>query len=37
MLRGFSKGMYELGDKLRATVRDDMVRDTMLRENMNDK
>ncbi len=36
-VKGFSKGMHELGDKLRATIRGDIVRDTMLRENMNDK
>ncbi len=36
-VKGFSKGACELGDKLGAVVRGDVVRDTMLRENMNDE
>ncbi len=36
-VKGFGKRAHELGDKFRAAVRGDMVRDTMLRENMNDK
>ncbi len=36
-VKGFSKGAHELGDKLGAAVRGDVVRDTMLGENMNDE
>ncbi len=36
-VKGFSKGMCELGDKFGAAVRGDMVRDAMLGENMNDE
>ncbi len=36
-VKGFSKGARELGDKLGAAVRGDVVRNAMLRENMNDK
>ncbi len=36
-VKGFSKGTCELGDKFGAAVRGDVVRDTMLRENMNDE
>ncbi len=36
-VKGFSKGACEVGDKLRAAVRSDVVRDTMLGENMNKK
>ncbi len=32
-----ARAACELGDKLRATVRSDVVRDTMLRKNMNDE
>ncbi len=36
-VKSFSQSTHELGDKLGAAVRGDVVRDTMLRENMNDK
>ncbi len=36
-VKGFSKGACELGDKFRAAVRGDVVRDIMLGENMNGK
>ncbi len=36
-VKGFSKGTCKLGDKLGATVRSDVIRDTMLGENMNDE
>ncbi len=36
-VKSFSKGTRELGDKLGAAVRGDVVRDTMIGENMNDE
>ncbi len=36
-VKSFSKGVHELGDKFGAMVRGDVVRYTMLGENMNDK
>ncbi len=36
-VKSFSKGMRELGDNFGAVVRGDMVRNTMLGENMNDE